>query len=184
MASARAGNVIGGGDWAKDRIVVDCMKNWAEGIAVEIRSPDATRPWQHVLEPLSGYLTLGVSLYNSPQFCGQSFNFGPRFEKSRTVLRLLQDLEKIWGFSDDRQAFTVTDNIPFHEAGLLKLNCEKALYKLNWEATLSYDDCVKFVGEWYVSFYKGKNNMHDVTYKQLAAYEEASVRRGGVWSRG
>ena len=78
----------------------------------------------------------------------------------------------------------MTDNIPFHEAGLLKLNCEKALYKLNWEATLSYDDCVKFVGEWYVSFYKGKNNMHDVTYKQLAAYEEASVRRGGVWSRG
>lgn len=184
VASARAGNVIGGGDWAKDRIVVDCMKNWAEGIAVEIRSPDATRPWQHVLEPLSGYLTLGVSLYHSSQFCGQSFNFGPRFEKSRTVLRLLQDLEKIWGFSDDRKAFTVTDNIPFHEAGLLKLNCEKALYKLNWEATLSYDDCVKFVGEWYVSFYKGKDNMHDVTYKQLAAYEEASVKRGGVWSRG
>jgi len=92
LASGRAGNVIGGGDWAKDRIVVDCMKSWAEGRSVEIRCPEATRPWQHVLEPLSGYLTLGVNLTSAKTLSGESFNFGPRAEQTKTVLQLLTDL--------------------------------------------------------------------------------------------
>jgi CDP-glucose 4,6-dehydratase len=182
VASARAGNVIGGGDWAKDRIIVDCIRNWSNGKEVEIRSPEATRPWQHVLEPLSGYLTLGASLYNSKKYCGESFNFGPRFEKSRTVLNLLQDLSNIW-FKDGKNAFRITENIPFHEAGLLKLNCEKAMYKLDWEATLNYEDCVKFVGNWYVNFYKNKIDMLEFTNSQISEYEKNAELRKFSWTR-
>ena len=92
LSIARAGNVIGGGDWAKDRIVVDCMKAWSENKKVEIRAPKATRPWQHVLEPLSGYLNLGQELYNNPKLHGEAFNFGPRAEQNHTVEELLIDL--------------------------------------------------------------------------------------------
>jgi len=92
LAIGRAGNVIGGGDWAKDRIVVDCMEAWSESNRVEIRSPEATRPWQHVLEPLSGYLNLGQVLYENDFFDGKAFNFGPRAEQNHTVEQLLTDL--------------------------------------------------------------------------------------------
>jgi CDP-glucose 4,6-dehydratase len=98
LSIARAGNVIGGGDWAKDRIVVDCMQNWSEGKTVEIRSPKATRPWQHVLEPLSGYLNLGQALYEDDSFHGEAYNFGPRAEQNRTVEELLIDLSKYWHY--------------------------------------------------------------------------------------
>jgi CDP-glucose 4,6-dehydratase len=128
LAVGRAGNVIGGGDWAKDRIVVDCMEAWSDNKTVEIRSPEATRPWQHVLEPLSGYLNLGQVLYEDDSLHGESFNFGPRAEQNHTVKQLLEDLSTYWHFSNVDDAFTVTDNIPFHEAGLLKLNCDKALF--------------------------------------------------------
>ncbi|WOD06218.1 CDP-glucose 4,6-dehydratase [Marinomonas sp. GJ51-6] len=154
LATGRAGNVIGGGDWAKDRIVVDCMKSWADGNTVEIRSPDATRPWQHVLEPLSGYLTLGVELSEKDGLVGESFNFGPRSEQNRTVLELLTDLSQLWKFNKAEDAYQVTDNIPFHEAGLLKLNCDKSLFHMKWEANLAYKECVEMVGKWYYAFYK------------------------------
>ena len=104
LAVARAGNVIGGGDWAQDRIVVDCVEAWSEPKSVEIRSPGATRPWQHVLEPLSGYLNLGQALYNDRGLNGESFNFGPRAEQNHTVVELLKDLSEYWYFenvSDD-----------------------------------------------------------------------------------
>ena len=180
IASARAGNVIGGGDWAKDRIIVDCIKNWSKGDLVEVRSPKATRPWQHVLEPLSGYLTLGASLYNSNKYCGESFNFGPRFEKSKNVINLIEDLSEIW-FKNSEKSHVITDNIPFHEAGLLKLNCEKAMYKLDWEATLLYDQCVKFVGNWYVNFYKEKSDMFEFTNTQISEYENHAIGRCSIW---
>lgn len=85
---------------------------------------------------------------------GESFNFGPRAEQNRTVLELLSDLSKYWHFAHPEEAYKVTDNIPFHEAGLLKLNCDKALFHLKWEANLSYAECVRFVSEWYYSFYR------------------------------
>ena len=181
VASARAGNVIGGGDWAKDRVIVDCVRNWSNGDRVEIRSPGATRPWQHVLEPLSGYLALGLSLYKSRELCGESFNFGPRFDKSKTVVDLIRDLSKIW-FDKVKDAYCITDNIPFHEAGLLKLNCEKALYQLDWEATLNYEECVQFVGEWYVNYYNKKGDMMRCTNNQIAAYEDYAYSRRRSWA--
>ena len=183
LATGRAGNVIGGGDWAKDRIVVDCMKNWADGKIVELRSPEATRPWQHVLEPLSGYLTLGSQLNSDNQLLGESFNFGPRSEQNRTVLELLTDLSQQWNFNKAEDAYSVTDNIPFHEAGLLKLNCDKALFNLRWEANLSYKECVKMVGEWYYSFYKMEKDMYKLTLDQITQYEDLAMKRDLIWNQ-
>ena len=172
LGIGRAGNVIGGGDWAKDRIVVDCMLAWNKGEHVEIRSPKATRPWQHVLEPLSGYLKLGLDLYNDDSLNGEGFNFGPRSEQNRTVQELLEDLSKYWS-SEVPETFKITDNIPFHEAGLLKLNCDKSLAYLKWQASLKYQDTIRFTSEWYFNFYKNKHiNNLDFTMSQIKEYEE------------
>jgi CDP-glucose 4,6-dehydratase len=154
IASARAGNVIGGGDWARDRIIPDIMRSWSQGKPVEVRSPGATRPWQHVLEPLSGYLNLGAELSRNNLLHGQSFNFGPKSEYNRTVKELLEDLSSRWNFSNPNDAYLITDNQPFHEAGLLKLNCDKALFYLNWIAALDYQELLEFTGDWYYQFYK------------------------------
>ena len=182
LAIGRAGNVIGGGDWSKDRIVVDCMEAWSRKECVEIRSPKATRPWQHVLEPLSGYLSLGAELYQNNSLHGKSFNFGPRAEQNHTVKQLLQDLSKYWHFKDANKAFTVTDNIPFHEAGLLKLNCDKALFYLKWQATLEYKDTIKFTSEWYYNFYKYKKNILDKTLDQIIKYENMAKDKELNWT--
>lgn len=184
IATGRAGNVIGGGDWAKDRIVVDCMKSWSKSEIVEIRSPEATRPWQHVLEPLSGYLALGQSLCEKDSINGESFNFGPRSEQNRTVLELIKDLCSYWNYDSVDQAYSVTDHIPFHEAGLLKLNCDKALFHMKWEATLTYADCVKFVSEWYYKFYKESDvDMFEFTSEQITGYEEAATAHQLKWTK-
>jgi CDP-glucose 4,6-dehydratase len=179
----RAGNVIGGGDWAKDRLVVDIVKAWNQGKPVEIRSPQATRPWQHVLEPLSGYLTLGVELSKNLGIRGNAFNFGPRAEQNRTVVELMDDLSRSWEFKTPQEAYQITDNIPFHEAGLLKLNCDKALFHLKWEANLHYVETVKFIAEWYSAYYKGDLNMLELTNQQLIAYEKLAKERGRVWTQ-
>jgi CDP-glucose 4,6-dehydratase len=181
LAIGRAGNVIGGGDWAKDRIVVDCMEAWSKGVSVEIRSPQATRPWQHVLEPLSGYLSLGSELYVDNNFHGEAFNFGPRAEQNHTVKQLLEDLSKYWHFEDVNDAFTVTDDIPFHEAGLLKLNCDKPLFFMNWQANLEYQEVIKFTSEWYYDFYKSDQNMFDKTVSQINEYKEIAYKKKISW---
>ena len=182
LATARAGNVIGGGDWSKDRIVVDCMTRWARNELVEIRSPAATRPWQHVLEPLSGYLMLGAALNTRRDLHGEAFNFGPRAEVPITVEQLLLDLAASWRQSSFDCRYSVTGNIPFHEAGLLKLNCDKALFHLGWEANLSYQDCVELVGGWYLEYYKGQCDMRELTCDQIKKYEKIAIGRGLKWT--
>ena len=152
LGVARAGNVIGGGDWAKDRIVVDCIKAFSNGETVEIRCPKSTRPWQHVLEPLSGYLTLGWYLATDRCENGEAFNFGPRAEQTKTVFELTRDLAQEWGIDPDKAA-RITGDVPFKEATLLKLNCDKALAYLNWHSTLHYSQCVHIIAEWYKAFY-------------------------------
>jgi len=181
LTIARAGNVIGGGDWAKDRIIVDAMIAWSEGNKVEIRSPKATRPWQHVLEPLSGYLSLGQQLYTDISLNGEGFNFGPRAEQNRTVQELLVDSSKYWNFDRD-DAFTITGNIPFHEAGLLKLNCDKALSYLKWQANLEYKDTIKFTSEWYYDFYNSDKDILDKTIGQISEYEYMAKEKGLIWT--
>ncbi|MUH96846.1 CDP-glucose 4,6-dehydratase [Aliivibrio fischeri] len=182
LATGRAGNVIGGGDWAADRIVADCVKAWSRNEQVEIRCPEATRPWQHVLEPLSGYLMLGEKLAVDASLHGEQFNFGPRAEQNHTVKDLLKELSVHWGFDDSKQAFNVTDNLPFHEAGLLKLNCDKALFHLKWEATLSYKECVKLVSDWYVNFYQGDATDYlAFTNQQINEYQKIAESKGIRW---
>jgi CDP-glucose 4,6-dehydratase len=181
LSVARAGNVIGGGDWAQDRIVPDAMTAWSQGKTVEIRSPNSTRPWQHVLEPLSGYLTLGEQLFRDIKLNGEGFNFGPRGEQSRTVHNLLVDSSKHWNIEAET-AFLVTGNILFHEAGLLKLNCDKANFYLNWHATLEYSDTIKFTSEWYYCFYSSDVNMFKKTLSQIQEYECKGKERGLTWT--
>lgn len=177
----RAGNVIGGGDWAKDRIIVDCIKSWSKNEMVEIRSPSATRPWQHVLEPLSGYLTLGEDIFNNNNVQGNAYNFGPKSEQNRTVLNLLEDLSSFWSFNDPKESYKITDNIPFYESGLLKLNCDKALLELKWESNLNYQETVEFVGSWYKQYYKDCKNLFAFTEDQIDEYENIAIQRNRVW---
>lgn len=183
VATARAGNVIGGGDWAKDRIVPDCMRAWSKNEIVEIRSPYATRPWQHVLEPLSGYLALGHKLYEYKKLSGESFNFGPMPQHSHTVEHLLQDMSKKWNIQDSSEAYKITADIKFHEAGLLKLNCDKALFHLKWLSTLSYDELIEFTGSWYYSYYKQQENMFNYTLDQIKKYEQIALNKAIQWSK-
>jgi CDP-glucose 4,6-dehydratase len=182
LAVGRAGNVIGGGDWAKDRILADCMRAWSKGRCVEVRAPEATRPWQHVLEPLCGYLVLGQALNQQPSLHGECFNFGPKAEKDHTVLDLLKELAGYWGFKNSDKAYQIVDNIPFHEASLLKLNCDKALFQLKWEANMNYAETVHMVGEWYAAFYRNKVDMYALTLKQIEDYERIGLERQRIWS--
>jgi CDP-glucose 4,6-dehydratase len=184
IATGRAGNVIGGGDWAKDRIIVDCVRSWSQGSTVEIRSPEATRPWQHVLEPLSGYLVLGAELALDRGLSGESFNFGPRTEQNKTVVSLLSDLRQHWDLDPTGEASRITGHVPFHEAGLLRLNCDKAAFHLKWEASLSYADCIAMVGRWYSNFYADNPiDAYELTLSQIEQYESAAVARGLAWTK-
>lgn len=179
---ARAGNVIGGGDWAKDRIIVDCVKSFANGQVVEIRSPKATRPWQHVLEPLSGYLTLGQYLAEGRVINGEPFNFGPKAEQTKTVYELASDLAELWGL-DKKESVKLTGNIPFHEANLLKLNCDKALAYLNWHSNLRYEDCIDYIAEWYKNYYTTPNtDMYSLTKGQIDKFTASAKEQNLKWA--
>ncbi len=182
LCTARAGNVIGGGDWAQDRIIPDCIRSWSKGQPVEIRSPKATRPWQHVLEPLSGYLRLGQKLSQDKDLHGQSFNFGPQAENNHTVVELLSAVGSIFGMPAGVQPYTITGNIPFHEAGLLKLNCDKALFFLKWTPTLDYKELIGFTAEWYKACNQTSSNMYAFTMAQLKTYQTKAAERAQIWT--
>lgn len=182
LCTARAGNVIGGGDWALDRIIPDCIRSWSKGLPVEIRSPKATRPWQHVLEPLSGYLTLGQKLSQDKSLHGQSYNFGPQAENNHTVVELLSAVGEIFGMPEGVQPYTITGNVPFHEAGLLKLNCDKALFFLQWTPTLDYSELIRFTSEWYKACAKTSDDMAAFTMAQLQSYQNKAAERAKVWT--
>ena len=182
LVSARAGNVLGGGDWAADRIVADCIRAWLRKEAVVLRRPSSTRPWQHVLEPLSGYLCLGAKLAGDRRLSGESFNFGPRVERNHTVADLLRDLAATWAFDQASEAFTALDNPPFAEAGLLKLNCDKALQILGWEASLTYAECVEMTGRWYDEVLRMGRPALEATHEQLEAYVQLASERHRNWT--
>ncbi len=181
IATVRAGNVIGGGDWSADRIVVDCINAFHNDEIVELRSPAATRPWQHVLEPLSGYLTTGQYLFENKKINGEAFNFGPSSEQIRTVFELSSELEKRW-FGSNKSNIQITDNIPFEEAKLLKLNCDKALAYLKWKATLNFDTILDYIVEWYKCFYNNPSETFDVTIKQINEYSLLAKKQEINWA--
>lgn len=184
LASARAGNVIGGGDWADYRIVPDCMKSWSRKEKVEIRNPKSTRPWQHVLEPLSGYLATGLALFKNLNLNGESFNFGPKSEYSQSVEELISDLSKTFHFSNSEDAYTVLDFTEYHEANLLKLNCDKGLYFLKWLPALDYSTVIEFTGSWYYNYYNGKRNkLFENTIDQIEMYTRIAKEKKIEWSK-
>ena len=169
MATARAGNVIGGGDWALDRLIPDCVRSINKGIDIEIRNPIAVRPWQHVLEPLSGYLLLGQKLIEEGKKYADGFNFGPNEDSVLTVAEVSQMACDFYG----KGKVIVGEKSPLHEAGLLMLNIEKAEKILGWTPTLTAHEAIGATIEWYKHFYENDVNMYDFTMKQIKQYEES-----------
>tara|TARA_B110000438_G_scaffold269606_1_gene286105 strand:- start:2053 stop:3165 length:1113 start_codon:yes stop_codon:yes gene_type:complete len=185
IASARAGNVIGGGDWGANRIIPDAVTSWSRNKTINIRNPKSTRPWQHVLEPLSGYLSLANKLINNPNINGQSYNFGPDEKNKKNVENLIRNLAKEWNFLDIDKSYQIENMNEFHEAGLLQLDCFKASQELNWEPALSYKQMVTFTSSWYKEFYqnKGGTNMILKTFDQINNYENIALDKNFEWAK-
>tara|TARA_B000000475_G_C15983677_1_gene442066 strand:+ start:501 stop:1601 length:1101 start_codon:yes stop_codon:yes gene_type:complete len=182
LGIARAGNVIGGGDWAKDRLIVDSVSSWMQQSKVTIRSPKSTRPWQHVLEPLSGYLLLGSNLSDSKFLNGEAFNFGPQSEQNRTVKEVIEELARLWGFKKPSDAIIFAKSPKFKEAALLKLNCDKASFYLNWEPTLAFSETMEMVADWYKDYQANKSNVLNITSAQIISYQESALRQRKIWT--
>ena len=168
IASVRAGNVIGGGDWAENRLVPDCIKAWEKNFPVEIKSPNSTRPFQHVLEPLSGYITLAEQLNSNKSLSGQSFNFGPSSNDNYKVIDVVRELSKKWEGS--KWHINKSKN-KFSESKLLKLNCDKALSLIKWKPSLNFRTTMELTADWYYRFYKQDNfNTYEVCCDQIRKY--------------
>jgi len=181
MATARAGNVIGGGDWAAHRIVPDCVRALSIGDPAVVRNPHATRPWQHVLEPLSGYLWLGAKLLtDKKKLSGDSFNFGPRPRTERTVGDLVELFLKIWG----KGTWKYVQVKEKKEAVLLKLSPTKSKKILSWQATLSFNETISMTAEWYKAFYQPTSDMKEITRLQLQQYVDRAATQGQTWAKG
>ena len=173
ICSARAGNVIGGGDWADNRIVPDCIKAWIKGNTVDIKSPESTRPFQHVLEPLNGYITLAEKLKLNKKLSGHSFNFGPPSNFNYKVIDVVKELSKKWSNASWEINSKQTK---YSESKLLKLNCDKALSLLNWEPTLDFNTTIEMTSDWYYSFYKNKNlNVLEKCRQQIKDYMNKKI---------
>lgn len=181
VAIARAGNVIGGGDWAKDRIVPDCINAWSNKKSVKLRNPDSTRPWQHVLEPLSGYLLLGSYLDEHDNFNGSKYNFGPPSENDFDVKELIKKMSSFW--PESKWELISSKEILMKEAGLLKLDCEKALKELNWKPVLNFEQTVKMTVEWYKEFYLNNlQSMYEFSLSQIKQYTEIAELENLSWT--
>ena len=167
LGTARAGNVIGGGDWAEDRLIPDCARFINQGRKIEIRCPESVRPWQHVLEPLSGYLTLGQYLYSFGSDYAQGFNFGPLEESIVSVGEIVKMFIKYWGQGE----VVLHKKDDLHEAGLLMLNIEKAKSVLNWSPSYTVEEAVEKTVVWYKRFYLNEA-MLNFTLNQIEEYEE------------
>ena len=152
IAVGRAGNVIGGGDWSENRLIPDCIKCWSKNKKVKIRNANSTRPWQHVLEALSGYLSLASNLKKNNKIHGEVFNFGPSNLNDFKVISLLNNFKKIWknaSWKNDKKKL-------FIESNLLKLNSNKAKKILKWKSVLTFKEIISFTADWYKCFYDNK----------------------------
>lgn len=166
VASARAGNVIGGGDWAKERLIPDCVRALVSGEPVLIRNPNAIRPWQHVLEPLCGYLTLAEKLYEYGPEYGEAWNFGPHDSDTKPVRWIVEKLCSKWG---ETAGYLVDKGSQPPEAYYLKLDCSKANMKLGWEPKWDLSEALEKVVEWNKS-YINKENLMTVALNQISEY--------------
>ncbi len=175
----RAGNVIGGGDWASGRIIPDIIKAIKNKEELIIRNPNATRPWQHVLEPLSGYMSLAYNLRKEKNNHGEAFNFGPKINENYTVEEVLKEIN--YHFTNLK--WKVDNKNIFSESTLLKLNCYKAKKHLNWMSTLSFDESIKLTCEWYSNYLNNKIAIKDFSINQIKEYTEFAKSRKLPWSQ-
>ncbi len=167
VSAIRAGNVIGGGDWGKHRIVPDIVRGITKNKIMKIRNPSAIRPWQHVLEPVSGMLELADKMYENINFSGD-WNFGPNNQREITVKELADKFIEIWG--DGR--YSITKNKERKEANYLQLDINKAKIELNWLPHYDFEDAIKKTVEWYKEYYKDKSNIDKITENQIKRYME------------
>lgn len=169
LATARAGNVVGGGDWAEDRLVPDAMRAFARGEPLIIRSPNAVRPWQHVLEPLSGYMELAECLYRGDRSCACGWNFGPPAGDSRRVEEMAESLAGLW---PGEAEYEIEENRALHESHLLRLDSSRAIQKLGWRPKLSFERTAEMAVTWYARVRDGESP-YAVTREQILEYARA-----------
>jgi CDP-glucose 4,6-dehydratase len=170
IASVRAGNVIGGGDWAADRIVPDCIRSWKRSQPVMVRNPHAIRPWQHVLDPLYGYLKLAGLLATDANMSGNAFNFGPEARSFYAVSDLINELWSNWKTTRAETPFVTGPEKPsFKETSFLKVNSEKAAYMINWAPALPFAEAVEYTASWYEA-YLADQDMLKFTEQQIRDY--------------
>jgi CDP-glucose 4,6-dehydratase len=181
-ASVRAGNVIGGGDWGKDRILVDCIKALSQKQSIQVRNPMAIRPWQHVLEPLGGYLMIGARLKEDPVRYSGGWNFGPADASARSVEDLVKAVIGQWGSGEWIDASGSNDR-KLHEAGWLRLSCDKAHAMLPWHAVLTFDENIQQTIQWYKHYYEfSDKNLYQFCVHQISEYTAVAAQRGQVWA--
>ena len=171
VCTARAGNVIGGGDWSNNRLIPDCMKMWLKNKIPDIRNPNSTRPWQHVLEALSGYLDLSIKLNKDSSINGQSFNFSSDKIKNVTVLQFLKKIKMKW----PEITWSIKKNNKFYESSLLQLDTSKVKKILRWKARLNLDETIEFVVDWYKNFQKNKKNTIEVSRNQIIKFMKKKI---------
>jgi CDP-glucose 4,6-dehydratase len=168
VASARAGNVVGGGDWSEDRLVADLMRAAAEGRAVTVRNPDSVRPWQHVLEPLRGYLMLGRALVERGADVGEGWNFGPALDDAVTVRELVDRFAEVWPRVVVEMAAQSSGP---HEAAVLRLDNTKARERLGWAPILTLGETVRYTVDWYRAVHEDPAGAARMVDRQLTDYE-------------
>ncbi|HOP41030.1 MAG TPA: CDP-glucose 4,6-dehydratase [Geobacteraceae bacterium] len=167
VATVRAGNVIGGGDWSEDRLIPDMVRAFSSEQTLFLRYPGAVRPWQHVLEPLRGYLMLAEVLWNDGSDNAGGWNFGPRDEDARQVLEVVKIAAEIWGSG---ARWGIDGTIAPHEANLLRLDCSRARTRLGWEPLMVLEETLQWTISWYAAHQAGNSDMHRITEQQIREY--------------
>lgn len=180
----RAGNVIGGGDWGKDRIVPDCVKSWSKKKREVLRNPESTRPWQHVLEPLSGYLSLAMNLSKSNRLHGEAFNFGPNNKNSHTVKKLVSLMSESWNKLGYKKVNIKKNFLKKKEDIFLSLNSNKAKKLLGWKSIWNINKTAKETISWYKEFYQNPNQkMLNKSTKQIYNYVIDAKKKKIKWAK-
>ena len=174
LSSARAGNIIGGGDWAEDRIVPDCVRALVKEDPVKIRNPLAIRPWQFVLDPLFGYLWLALKMKEEPEKYAEAWNFGPDSSKTTDVQTLTEKIIREWGCGTWK-VLSQNENAPL-EAGYLKLDSSKSMDRLGWKAAYAIDDAIQKTIGWYREYYTGNGDMYEFSLNQIKTYLQDIVK--------
>ena len=175
ISIARAGNVIGGGDWSPNRIVPDCVKSWSKNKFVVIRNPNSTRPWQHVLEAVGGYLILAAKLSLNKKFHSHAFNFGPLNTNNYKVIELIKKLGFFWKLGCKIRI--KKNDKSFYESKLLKLNSNKIKKFTNWRSILTFEETTNLVALWYKNYYQQNDSIEKISLNQIKFYEDNLKRR-------